>query len=92
MALEREKAQNQIQIEMFKAEQQAQLKQQRSCKRQPMPQEAAMQQEAAMRPPAPEPDKRLDQVLQTLAQHHGMLQSLSKPRRRSFIAIRAPAR
>jgi hypothetical protein len=73
MAIDREKAQNAMQIEMFKAEQMAQIKQREAAT-------AAMQQEQAM-PPAPEPDTRLDQVLETLAAHHGMLQNLSRPRK-----------
>jgi hypothetical protein len=76
MQIEREKAQNQIQIEMFKAEQQSQLAMQTAqMKREQMAADEAHRQSLAP------PDNRLDQVLQTLMQHHSMLQGLNKPRR-----------
>jgi len=72
MALDREKAQNDMAIEVFKAEQQTRLKQREAeitASLSPPP------------PPAPEPDMRLDKVLETLAQHNAMLQALGKPRK-----------
>jgi hypothetical protein len=77
MQIDREKAQNQIQIEMFKAEQTALLRQQEAAANQREAADAALAQQA-MTPP---PDTRLDQVLETLAAHHGVLQNLSKPRK-----------
>jgi hypothetical protein len=75
MAIERDKAQHEVQLELFKAEQMVQLKQQQAVN------DAEHQQRMLAMQPQPEPDRRLDDVLATLQQHHGVLQQLSKPRR-----------
>ena len=75
MAIERDKAQHEVQLELFKAEQTVQLKQQQAVN------DAEHQRRMLAMQPQPEPDRRLDDVLATLQQHHGVLQQLSKPRK-----------
>jgi hypothetical protein len=89
IALEREKAQSAMEIEQYKAQTQMQITaakaqqdaEQRAEQQRQAQEERSAQQAFDFGPAVAQSNKQLDQVLQTLAAHHSMLQGLNKPRR-----------